>query len=304
MKIAACIKIIALSVSLISLAQSAFGQIRINQRLHSTAGSCSGCDLSKTTMNGLKIHDSDFSSSLFNGSNLSGASFDRSNLSGAHFKKALLLRAEGRQVDMSGADFRDTTWTEASLLETNFKQANLYRADLTRTTFNKSDFSGASLIGAIAPDSKFKDTHFVGARLDHVNLKNADLSRGIFHDAKFGNAILLGANLDGADFSSADLSQAQGLKQEQLDEACGNMNTVLPVGLSVAYCKANDFQTHSNIDHHKLPPHMKRAAADLDEAMATLEKLMSDPPESKKKLKRKLQAIHADLAASRKAIER
>jgi len=56
----------------------------------------------------------------------------------------------------------------------------------------------------------------------------------------------MGSNFDGADFrdadlshamlQGADLSNARGLNQDQLDEACGDSRTRAPRGLSVRGC--------------------------------------------------------------------
>lgn len=291
----------------LAFALPAQAQIRVDARIHTSAGSCSSCDLSQRRMNGMMLQDSDFSKSLFNSSNLSGATFDRANLSEAHFRKALLLRVKGESVKLSGANFEDATLTEAALNNSDLTETDFRRADLTRTTFSTTDFSGSNLSSASAPDANFAGSHFISARMDHMNLRNAVLSGGNFTGAKFGDAMMLDAKIDGANLSGADLSQVQGLKQTDLDMACGDSDTRLPVGFSVPYCA--DTMTQSAMAHRTagqghIPPHMARAAADLDDAIENIEKLLSDPPGSDKKLRRKLQAIHADVVASRKAIER
>jgi len=289
----------------ISLIQSAYAQIRVDARIQTSFGSCSGCDLSKRRMNGMKMQDSDFSKSLFNSSNLSGARFDRANLSEAHFRKALLLRVVGKNVNMSNASFREATLTEAALNNSNLTGTDFRRADLTRSTFDTTNFSDANLMSASAQDANFSNSIFVGARLDHVNLQQANLTGGQFQNVKFGNAILRDAQITGANLSGADLSQAQGLNQTQLDTACGNGDTRLPFGMSLPYClPVQPSAGHESAGHDHLDPKMARAAQDLDDAIDTLEKIMANPPSSEKKLRRKLQSIHADIMSSRKALER
>ncbi|MFQ5806132.1 MAG: pentapeptide repeat-containing protein [Phycisphaerae bacterium] len=54
--------------------------------------------------------------------------------------------------------------------------------------------------------------------------------------AKLNEANLSRAQLEGASLSRAQLNRAKGLTQPQLDGACGNEETQLPKGLTVARC--------------------------------------------------------------------
>jgi|GEM_PF-970949 len=284
----------------------AAAQIRVDARIHTSAGSCASCDLSKRRMNGMMLQDADFSKSLFNNANLSGARFDRADLSEAHFKKALLLRVVGERVNLSNTDFQDATLTEAKLNNSNLKNSNFRRADLTRAIFDTSDFTQSDMRSATASDASFQNSNFTNARLDHVYFQNVDLREANFKNAQFGQAVLLGANLSGANFSGSDLRLTRGLIQAKLDVACGNSDTLLPSGLSIPYCKQEDMIVttgHRNAEHGHLEPRMARAAKDLDEAIMRLEKVMARPSENIKKMRQDLEAIHSDIVASRKAIE-
>jgi uncharacterized protein YjbI with pentapeptide repeats len=46
-----------------------------------------------------------------------------------------------------------------------------------------------------------------------------------------------GAIFDGTNFSGAEMSRARGLTQRQLDGACGDEATTLPLGLHVEHCR-------------------------------------------------------------------
>ena len=96
--------------------------------------------------------------------------------------------------------------------KTDLMGAYLHRAYLQRVDLTGADLSGADLTNA------HLDANLRGAHLDRAHLDRADLS----------GADLTGADLTGADLSGADLRGASGLKQSQLDEAKGNMNTKLP----------------------------------------------------------------------------
>jgi len=216
----------ALMIAAFTVPSSA--QIRVDARIHSSAGSCSQCDLSNKRMNGMTLKDANFSGSIFNNSNLSGGNFDGSNLTGSHFRKALLYSVEGENVNMNGADLQDATLTEAKLGNSIFIGSNFRRADLTRGQFQDGDFRKTSFERATATDVNF--------------------------------------HMMATDLSDADLSMAQGLKQEQLNAACGNMNTKLPDGLYVPYCEGS-MVAEAGHSHDKLDPEMAKAAKRLERAI-------------------------------------
>ena len=294
------IAITSLLLTAISLPSQA--QIRVDARIHSSSGSCSQCDLSNKRMNGVKLKNANFSGSSFNNSNLSGGNFDGSNLTGTHFRKALMYRVEGDNVNLNGANLADATLTEANLGNSIFIGTDFKRADLTRGKFKGGDFRQTSFERAIAADVDFENTNFADANLDHINLHKANL-KGQFKKATFGNAILLDADLSGADFSDADMAQVQGLKQAQLDTACGNANTRLPFGLSVPYCE-NALVSVGEHNHDDMDPELAKAAKRIDRAIENIEVILKSTPKDNRPLRRKLQSIHSDLVSSKRAIER
>ena len=72
---------------------------------------------------------------------------------------------------------------------------------------------------------------FSHASFRSADLTNAQLAGGTFDAADFRDADLERTALHGA-----DLANARGLTQDQLDEACGDSRTRLPRGLSVRSC--------------------------------------------------------------------
>ena len=291
------------AVAIASFAAPAAAQIRVDARMHSSAGSCSQCDLSNKRMNGVRLENANFSGSLFNNSNLSGGNFDGSNLTGSQFRKALLYSVEGKNVNMNGANLEDATLTQANLGESIFIGTNFRRADLTRGQFKGGDFRKASFERAVATDTNLQNTNFTDAKLDHANLNKAIMDGGNFSNVTFGNAIMLDATMLATNISNADLSMTQGLKQEQLDTACGNMNTKLPDGLSVPYCEGS-LSAETNHDHSALDPEMAKAAKRLARAIEDVEIIIKATPASNRPLRRKLQSIHSDLVKSKRVIER
>ena len=284
----------------------ASAQIKVDARLHTYSGSCSNCDLSNKDMTRMQLQNSDLSGSIFNRSNLSGGNFDNSNLSATHFKRAYLVGVSGSSVNLEQSIMPDATLIEAKLSKSNLRATDLRRADMSRSEFHESIFNDSNLVSVSAEDADFSNSHFVNARADHINLEGANLTGTIFKDTKFGNALFERAVLNDADISGADLRDVTGLTQAQLDTACGNYKTRLPTGLSVAYCKheLDTFSKHAK-DHHRgggHPPHIHRATEDLDDALKSLELMLSSAED--RKTRRSLQAIHADVMAARDALER
>ncbi len=273
--------------------------------LHSSAGSCSGCDLSGKDLPGMMLRDANFSKSIFNRSNLSGGKIHNTDLSETYFRKAFLVRVEGTRVNLSESEMQDATLVEANFTESIFAKVDMQRADLAMGTFRTSIFDDADLINISAPSADFTGSRFMGASFDNANLQDANLSNTVLKNVNFGNARLRGASLEKADISGADFSNALGLIQAQLDLACGNPATLLPLGFSVPYCA--DAAVEMAKESHKHKKNIAKsdfAAKRLDRAVENLEHLMTNVPEATPEMRRNLQSIHSDLVSARREIEK
>jgi len=209
------------------------------------------------------------------------------------------------RMKLQNSDLSGSIFNRSNLSGGNFDNSNL-SATHFKGEFHESIFNDSNLVSVSAEDADFSNSHFVNARADHINLEGANLTGTIFKDTKFGNALFERAVLKDADISGADLRDVTGLTQAQLDTACGNYKTRLPTGLSVAYCKheLDTFSKHAE-DHRRgrgHPPHINRAAEDLDDALKSLELMLAKAED--RKTRRSLQAIHADVMAARDALER
>jgi hypothetical protein len=157
------------------------------------------------------------------GIDLSNAKLSFANLSGANLSGANLSWTDrGGKVDLS--------------------RANLRGADLSGATLEDADLEGAHLEDAGLEDADLSGATLTMADLDRANLDGADLDRAHLYGAYLGGGNLDRAHLDGANLSmanlsraaldGADLSGADGLSQEQLDEACVyGENIILPPNL-------------------------------------------------------------------------
>jgi Pentapeptide repeats (8 copies) len=101
---------------------------------------------------------------------------------------------------------------------TNF---DIERLDLSEASLRGANLTGANLSGANLLGADLSGTNLFGAELHWANLFGANLRGANLSIANFSYAILFGA----------DLIEAQGLTQSQIDSAFGDANTKLPPDL-------------------------------------------------------------------------
>ena len=99
----------------------------------------------------------------------------------------------------------------------NLASVRLRHASLRFAALTRADLTAADLWDADLSD----------ARLDGANLSGADLTEALLDRADFANAKLAGANLSGA-----SLQEVRNLTQSQIEEAVGDVFTLLPPHLS------------------------------------------------------------------------
>ena len=99
----------------------------------------------------------------------------------------------------------------------NLAEARLRHASLRFATLTNADLTGADL----------SDTDLREARLIGANLSGANLSVALVDQADFAGACLAGANLSGT-----SLLEVRNITQGQIDEAAGDLLTLLPPHLS------------------------------------------------------------------------
>jgi uncharacterized protein YjbI with pentapeptide repeats len=151
------------------------------------------------------------------GRNLAGASAEDVNLAAA--------RMEG--VDLSGARLPWARLEGAALKGANLAYASAFYADLAYADLTWATLDGANLESAKLQGSVLRGARLQGANLNHVNLVAADLTNADLRGARLRFAKLHRADLSGALIAGADLTEATGLTQAQLDRAIGDASTRL-----------------------------------------------------------------------------
>ncbi len=181
-----------------------------------------GCDkhgllLQSSALDGANLSGADISYTDLRGSTLAGATFEkakmmRSSLAGSTADKANFARVEGYRTSFGKVSAQGASFASAELQRADFTEANLTGADFSKAELGRANFTAALLTGAKFP--------------------LANLARAGIDQAKFeGPLDLTGAFMLFTRIEGMDLTQANGLAQWQLDQACGNAETKLPEGL-------------------------------------------------------------------------
>jgi uncharacterized protein YjbI with pentapeptide repeats len=173
--------------------------------------------LSGSELGGANLVEADLSQTDLRDSNLTGANLEkaalyRSSVAGSSAEKANFSRIEGYRADFQNVSASAASFVSAELQRADFSNARLDGADFQKAELGRANVAGAILSGAT----------FAQANLSRVNL----------NQAKFDGALdLSGSFLFLTRLEGLDLSQAKGLQQWQVDQACGDAGTKLPQGL-------------------------------------------------------------------------
>jgi hypothetical protein len=132
----------------------------------------------------------------------------------------VLGRRQGRYGDKNSVNLNlDVTDLRGVVLrEANLTKVSLSGADLTKASLIQVDLRGAYLF----------EVNLIGANLSWAHLNGANLSWAHLNGANLSGANLSGANLVGADLRDADVSEATGLTQMQINDTRCNGETRLP----------------------------------------------------------------------------
>lgn len=133
--------------------------------------------------------------------------------------------------DLSGRILAGAKMSNSDFDRSNFTDAVLARADASGSDFEEADFTGADLTRAKLMGARCPRAVFERAMMADANARGADFRHADFTDADVEHMNFAGANIAGA-----DLRNAHGLTQAQLDGACGDRLTRAPRGLRVRTC--------------------------------------------------------------------
>jgi uncharacterized protein YjbI with pentapeptide repeats len=159
------------------------------------------------------LNATDLRNSSLIGTNLEKAALIRSSLAGSKAEKANFARVEGYRTIFAGMSAHGASFASAELQRADFSGADLSGADFQKAELGRANFTGATI---------------TGTRFTMANLARAQLAGVKFEGPlDFSGAFLFLTRIEGL-----DLSAATGLKQWQIDDACGDQATKLPAGLT------------------------------------------------------------------------
>ena len=124
-----------------------------------------------------------------------------------------------------------------NLFQADLAYRDLPNVNLSGSRLRQADLSLATMNGANLSASDLSVANLFGARFTGVSFRNANLRDANLVGGYFGGADFAGADLNGAILSGAEMRQAHGLTQSQLNTACGDASTELPAGLRVPSCR-------------------------------------------------------------------
>ncbi len=168
---------------------------------------------------------------------LRGSSFERANLTGA------LLAVNLKEGNFLGANLTNTN-LQGKYQKVDFRGANLEKAFILRSNMQQALFAGTNFQAAIIDYVDFEGANFSGpypSFKDPKNFPNFGHFEPVEGAANFSYATLVSVsfkktNIQGVEFTKTkffdvDLSEAKGLTQAQIDEACVDEKTKLPPGI-------------------------------------------------------------------------
>lgn len=172
------------------------------------------------------LGNSDYTGSRFDDAILTLSQIDHSN-----FKNASLIKANLTRVDARGSRFENADLTKANAYRAVFDEVSLKQSNLTKSEFFRASLRRAEVAGVDWSKSELGRVDFDAATLADVDFSFTNLSR-----VNFGNARLSKVDFEGAytyltRFEGVDLRDTQNLTQAQLDQSCGDANTLVPGGL-------------------------------------------------------------------------
>lgn len=124
----------------------------------------------------------------------------------------------GTELALAGRDASDAKLAGADIGDNFIRQQTFDRADFTAASVVDSYFLESTAIGAIfvgadltdvgVEDTMMRDADFTGAILVNINIKNSDFRGASFTGADLTGARITGAVMSGADFTGALLAGA------------------------------------------------------------------------------------------------
>ena len=192
-------------------------------------------DFQDADLSGAKMFKGDLRFSNFTRSKLQHANLEEALLAYSNFEGAHLLGVNLKKAVLDFTNFKNVTFFYLQIPRNDSAKENLDKKILAKT-YNGSIFTG-NLREAQFGFSDMRGGEFTLVDLYRADLSYANLENAILIKTNLEETILKGANVKSANFllsrlHGADLSEVEGLTQEQVNLACLNEATILPDSLT------------------------------------------------------------------------
>ena len=199
-------------------------------------------DLTGENFSARLIANSSFTRATLDKANFTKAFLDNSALDSAsfietRFNQTVMTNSSAKGADFTNASFNDADMTGSMAQGAIFSGVNFNNTLLSSTQFSGAVFTGINMSGSYGDKSIFYSANFTGANITGSDFTRANFEKAVFKEAVLTDTHFERAVLTDTDFSGADLSEATGLTQEQLFDACGDGATLLPEGLLIPNCE-------------------------------------------------------------------
>lgn len=189
-----------------------------------TEANLEGSELSEVDLSGSNLTSANISSVSGKGLVFTGAQAKRAKFCGANLQRSIFRDAILEGSDFAGATLDSSDFQGAMLSRTCFAGASLKSTNLSALDLRSTDFSGAALSRAVLSKSNLCGVSLANLDLSYIIAESADFSGAELVGANLTGARLRGTNLDGADLTgavllNAEISEAIGLRDDQLQVA-------------------------------------------------------------------------------------
>lgn len=182
-----------------------------------------GCDLRRTVLTGVRADDAVFVEAdlteanlirgSFAGGDFTGAVMSRVDAREALFRSAEFFRVRAPGAMLAGADLEGLRAADAL----DFSEANLSQVRASDSNWSGATLKGAILAWAVLDGADFSGANLQGADFYAAHLKGARFSKADMLDARLSTANAFEATFDGADLARADLRGGNFYAAEFLD---------------------------------------------------------------------------------------
>ena len=149
--------------------------------------------------------------------------------------KLSLRNMDLSEIDLSGARLQGANLSDAILTCSILAETTLAHSNLRGAISQGVKFYGATLFDADFTDADLVQARFSGGTLEHADFTSANLWAARFWKVELRGANFTAAQFQNTRFEDVDLSQVEGLTQDQMSRACGE-KVVLPSGYSIEPC--------------------------------------------------------------------